>query len=730
MSSSSNEVRSAGEIKKENVSSGEEPELLALNSALLPMEHADQVHTELLLSASSALAFSPEQVACVCEALQQGGNLDRLARFLWSLPQSDLLRGNESILKAQALVAFHQGRYPELYSILETHNFSPCNHSCLQDLWYKARYTEAEKARGRPLGAVDKYRLRRKYPLPRTIWDGEETVYCFKERSRNALKELYKQNRYPSPAEKRNLAKITGLSLTQVSNWFKNRRQRDRNPSEAQSKSESDGNHSTEDESSKGQDDPSPRPLSSSSDGLASHSSIQLSSDSEGLIIQQLGDAKLPSTSPGAMFNGGLVTASTPTVFLNGSSYIQTPGNVLFNGLNMGGTQAVALNPLRNSNPIVNSRAENGELVLQDKDMKIHGPNSIMSYNVSLPGAPFPVSVSSSEIKIGSTQTVSSQDGASVLTFTTCNGPLQVNQYSVVQLPTCDTNGQQVNGLPSFLMPSITTAPPQGNPLMNSTHPEQTEAFSSGQSSTPNLQHGKLLLSPLQPSPVLYSPPSMQQMVASIKQEPPEGGFTFSHLMPVDQNGQISVSTSSVNVSGMAIDTLSPSFSVISTPGLGSSGSLNSSSSGSMCSTQSSQPTSPADSSPSSEAAGNSNGYAALHDTPLTTTAGQGTFTVFSTQQGLARESGRGTDDDRTNQHLPHDYSHQQSTIQQLLPALKGNFLSISEGRSSEDMIILESKSKCAVSEMVRVICGQMENEDKQLAKLQNVQMEEDISEI
>uniref|UniRef100_A0A674K2M4 SIX homeobox 4 n=1 Tax=Terrapene triunguis TaxID=2587831 RepID=A0A674K2M4_9SAUR len=173
------------------------------------------------------LAFSPDHVACVCEALQQGGNLDRLARFLWSLPQSDLLRGNESLMKARALVAFHQGIYPELYSILEGHSFDSSNHPLLQELWYKARYSEAERARGRPLGAVDKYRLRRKFPLPRTIWDGEETVYCFKERSRNALKELYKQNRYPSPAEKRNLAKITGLSLTQVSNWFKNRRQRD-----------------------------------------------------------------------------------------------------------------------------------------------------------------------------------------------------------------------------------------------------------------------------------------------------------------------------------------------------------------------------------------------------------------------------------------------------------------------------------------------------------------------
>jgi len=79
-------------------------------------------------------------------------------------------------------------------------------------------------------GAVDKYRLRRKFPLPRNIWDGEETVYCFKEKSRNSLKETYKLNRYPTPDEKKALAKKTGLTLTQVSNWFKNRRQRDRTP--------------------------------------------------------------------------------------------------------------------------------------------------------------------------------------------------------------------------------------------------------------------------------------------------------------------------------------------------------------------------------------------------------------------------------------------------------------------------------------------------------------------
>ncbi|TNN41151.1 Homeobox protein SIX5 [Liparis tanakae] len=165
------------------------------------------------------------------------GNVDRLWRFISTIPpSSELLRGNETMLKAQALVAFHRDEFKELYALLESYDFHPSNHGFLQDLYLKARYKEAERTRGRSLGAVDKYRLRKKFPLPKTIWDGEETVYCFKERSRNALKECYKSNRYPTPDEKKNLAKVTGLSLTQVSNWFKNRRQRDRTPSGSHSK--------------------------------------------------------------------------------------------------------------------------------------------------------------------------------------------------------------------------------------------------------------------------------------------------------------------------------------------------------------------------------------------------------------------------------------------------------------------------------------------------------------
>ncbi|XP_068687539.1 homeobox protein SIX6-like [Montipora capricornis] len=172
--------------------------------------------------------FSSDQVAQVCQFLQNTGEIERLSRFLWSLP-TDLdsdVKTSETILISKAVVYFRQENFKELYAILESHKFSKENHEALQCLWRTAHYIEAERQRGRPLGAVGKYRVRRKHPLPRTIWDGEETTYCFKEKSRSILNKAYTENPYPTPGEKLELAKMTDLTVTQVSNWFKNKRQR------------------------------------------------------------------------------------------------------------------------------------------------------------------------------------------------------------------------------------------------------------------------------------------------------------------------------------------------------------------------------------------------------------------------------------------------------------------------------------------------------------------------
>lgn len=176
--------------------------------------------------------FPISQVASVCETLERADDIDRLSRFLWSLPVAypncSELNQNESVLRARALVAFSTGNYRDLYNILENNRFSKESHHKLQQLWLEAHYLEAEKLRGRALGPVDKYRVRKKHPLPRTIWDGEQKTHCFKERTRHTLRDWYIQDPYPNPTKKKQLAEQTGLTPTQVGNWFKNRRQRDR----------------------------------------------------------------------------------------------------------------------------------------------------------------------------------------------------------------------------------------------------------------------------------------------------------------------------------------------------------------------------------------------------------------------------------------------------------------------------------------------------------------------
>ncbi|XP_072551245.1 homeobox protein SIX5 [Salminus brasiliensis] len=311
---------------------------------------SDEASDSLLesLRSSSVLGFSPEQLACVCEALLQAGNVDRLWRFLAAIPpSSDLLRGNETLLKAQAVVAFHREEFKELYAILESHDFHPSNHGFLQDLYLQARYKEAERSRGRSLGAVDKYRLRKKFPLPKTIWDGEETVYCFKEKSRNALKECYRVNRYPTPDEKRNLAKLTGLSLTQVSNWFKNRRQRDRTPSGTNCKSESDGNHSGDDDDSKADsEDVIDKPMSQDAGGSTA-SLISLS----GAPCSTGGQLILNST-------GGFLTSPHP-LLLNGSPLLSGTGTgVIINGLTLSDGHTVTLSPVTANTPLLLNGAQ------------------------------------------------------------------------------------------------------------------------------------------------------------------------------------------------------------------------------------------------------------------------------------------------------------------------------------------------------------------------------------
>ncbi|KAG8563495.1 hypothetical protein GDO81_016102 [Engystomops pustulosus] len=120
--------------------------------------------------------FSPGQISQICSTLQALGEMDHLALFLWSLPP----------------------HLSNIHSIKKTISFTlpPIDDRTT------IKSTENEEIR--------------------------RTAHCLKENTRKLLRECYLRNPYPSPAQKRHLSYMTGLRPTQVTNWYKNRRQRDR----------------------------------------------------------------------------------------------------------------------------------------------------------------------------------------------------------------------------------------------------------------------------------------------------------------------------------------------------------------------------------------------------------------------------------------------------------------------------------------------------------------------
>uniref|UniRef100_A0A0N4ZA45 Homeobox domain-containing protein n=1 Tax=Parastrongyloides trichosuri TaxID=131310 RepID=A0A0N4ZA45_PARTI len=178
---------------------------------------------------TNSVSFSVDQLECICEALYQEKNGERLV----TLFKTDCIIMNyypysSSVQRAYLYALYHSQKFDQLFNAISHSKFEEKYFEELQDLWYKARYAENELRKQKELGPVEKYRLRKKHPPPRSIWDGQETIYSFKENSRKVLRQFYRKNKYPTTEEKKDISRITGLKLMQISNWFKNRRQRDK----------------------------------------------------------------------------------------------------------------------------------------------------------------------------------------------------------------------------------------------------------------------------------------------------------------------------------------------------------------------------------------------------------------------------------------------------------------------------------------------------------------------
>jgi len=79
------------------------------------------------------LRMTAQQVAQVCDTLEQAGDTPRLARFLWSLPtdvrSTTAFDQFEPVLKARAVIAYHGGEFHQLYRILTTYRFVAVTHN-------------------------------------------------------------------------------------------------------------------------------------------------------------------------------------------------------------------------------------------------------------------------------------------------------------------------------------------------------------------------------------------------------------------------------------------------------------------------------------------------------------------------------------------------------------------------------------------------------------------------
>ncbi|CAD5224276.1 unnamed protein product [Bursaphelenchus okinawaensis] len=177
-----------------------------------------------------------DQIACICRSLYYTKDGDKLVDLFFKQDPYLLRLQSQSDMVQLAFFysLYHSQQYDELFRSLETIKVDEKYYGHFTNLWYEGHYAQEQTKKPKALGPVEKYRLRKKFKPPLTISDGEEQIYSFTTRQRKILKDFYNKNKYPKPEDKQQIAQMTKLKPQQIANWFKNRRQRDKPPSEQQ----------------------------------------------------------------------------------------------------------------------------------------------------------------------------------------------------------------------------------------------------------------------------------------------------------------------------------------------------------------------------------------------------------------------------------------------------------------------------------------------------------------
>ena len=151
-----------------------------------------------------------------------------------SAPKPNPCEANPLVLSSGNVAKAHQlhdsASWSQLRDYLSSHSFPSSEHSILQELYYSAIYSLNKLERGlRSLTPPQRYRLRKKFPLPSSI---SSVVYKSNKNHHSSQTELlesvFSENPAPSPEEEQMLSGKTGLTEKQIRNYFKNKRARSR----------------------------------------------------------------------------------------------------------------------------------------------------------------------------------------------------------------------------------------------------------------------------------------------------------------------------------------------------------------------------------------------------------------------------------------------------------------------------------------------------------------------
>lgn len=243
-------------------------------------------------------------------------------------------------------------------------------------------------------------------------------------------------------------------------------------------------------------------------------------------------------------------------------------------------------------------------------------------------------------------------------------------------------------------------------------------------------QQGKVFFSSLAPGAVVYTVPNSNQAIGPVKQEGLQTSLVFSQVMPLGQNGQLQEGLPSDSLPGAGLPsgasslvnvTLSPGFS-LAPPALLNADEL-----------ASGVPESPPLPSPVTSGATvvsvSSANYATLQNCSLI--AGHDLMSISTTQpalEGVGSTAGHHPELSLV-QAQPSFGREQQLPLQSVLH-VKENFLPDADSKTASHVMMLDSKTKYVMSNMVDVICEELGTDKKELAKLQTVQLDEDMQDL